>query len=306
MNGLRHCGQKTIVIDKRETKRYDKRRRECVVCGERFTTREVFVPEEYVPLVARRNGTTTKPLHKRIFTRHCKDCHSELTESNLIKKGDRICKDCKEARNSLKAERWNARMSSDFRIKAHSKTPKKERIPFTPPIGKQELVDLYEQYTLIQLGAMYNRHAETIRNWLKHYGVNRKPVGSPRSFARKRAQIVQMHESGKSPEAIAATVGYRVETVYHHLGLKKPKKLKPIGCPRCITNPCMRGLCLGCYHRWIRQGKPDNENVRPDGRVRLIPIGCEDCKTKPFVKGLCRRCYSRKWERERRVRKVIQ
>lgn len=53
--------------------------------------------------------------------RYCKGCYSELNESNLIKKGDQICRSCKEVRGRKVNERYNARMGSDFRIK-HGQT----------------------------------------------------------------------------------------------------------------------------------------------------------------------------------------
>lgn len=49
--------------------------------------------------------------------RRCKECQTPLSESNLFKKGDRICKKCKKARGRKVNERYNARMGSDFRIK---------------------------------------------------------------------------------------------------------------------------------------------------------------------------------------------
>jgi transcriptional regulator NrdR family protein len=36
------CKAKTKVIDKRNTKTYTRRRRECLKCGQRFTTTEVL------------------------------------------------------------------------------------------------------------------------------------------------------------------------------------------------------------------------------------------------------------------------
>jgi len=38
---MKHCEKKTIVIDSREGTNYRRRRHECTVCGERFTTIEV-------------------------------------------------------------------------------------------------------------------------------------------------------------------------------------------------------------------------------------------------------------------------
>jgi hypothetical protein len=213
MIGLRHCGQRTIVLDTRRTRGHTTRRRECVVCKERFTTREVFVPEEYISLTI---GTIKpqcekSPRRKKVFIRYCKDCRVELTGQNLVKPRGRICKDCIEAR-----ERQPARYI------------KKERAPFEPPIGKQELIDLYQRYNLRQLAARHNCHAETIRNWMKHYGITRRPRGS------------------------------RVNRIREHVIKVDGRKREPMppNCPRCVTKPRARGLCASCYVKWINQGKP--------------------------------------------------
>lgn len=215
MTGLRHCGQRMIVIDTREAKNHTRRRRECVICHRRFTTHEVVILEE-----------ASKP------SRCCKVCQIELTEANIFKKGNHICKDCKGMSSGVIHQRYQSRIDTDFRCSqpVKSRNAHNRKLP-----DLATLIELYEKpMGLKAIGQMYNANGEAVRQQLLKAGVTMRPPGPTVSKPRKPP--------------------------------KPPRQPKSVGCPDCITNHYCRGLCHTCYERARRRG--ELEKYQKLGRVK--------------------------------------
>lgn len=90
----------------------------------------------------------------------------------------------------------------------------------------------------------------------------------------KTEVIVQMFmERGMSLQAIADEVGLSKSTVYWRLvraGVETSRQLKPVGCPRCKTEPYARDLCHACYVRDRKRKRKANELLR--GPIRYVEM----------------------------------
>lgn len=163
MIGLRHCGERMRVVDTRQQAHHTRRRRECLVCHQRITTYEVvYTDEEVAQLTAQRISESKPPRQPRpapVYIRYCKDCKTQLTEDNLLKKRDQICISCKAARQV-----------------------KPPRQPKPAPNRKLPdvtiLIELYHRpMSLVGIGKLYNVNAEAVRQLLLKAGVTMRRRG---------------------------------------------------------------------------------------------------------------------------------
>lgn len=131
--------------------------------------------------------------------------------------------------------------------------PKESRVNLKLP-DQEHLEELYKDYSLREIGAMYGATAEAVRHHLKKTGaIERK---QERKQAERLKKIETMKKEGASWAAIAAALGVGVDhcrEVAKRAGILEEKP-RFFGCPKCDEYPYAKGLCRHCYE-WVRRNK---------------------------------------------------